>query len=311
VVESRQSGAPDTLPDTHVTLALEPLPHRRRRAILPRQILPTAAGDEDIEDALDGPLVVSAWSACVGGRWEEWLNEGPLPIGEMNLAHAGRLCHLSSVLESPLVKTALSSNQNGLAMVQEITKAIQAYYQANSPNALSDPAFRFAATMVLARVQDGKLFVTQVGDTSFRINGQDEYKNDKEIDSINSGLRKDYVNRTGDIAGGRQIIMPQLKTQYKLQNDAVHKLGYGALDGSTVPEKFIRLFQFPLPEVRTLEVVTDGYFGAFPNEPTVEAYEQLHQYIEKIDPHKIGEFASTKTSDDRTVLIANFGALKS
>jgi hypothetical protein len=30
------------------------------------------------------------------------LHEGPLPLGEMNPAHAGMLCHLSSVLVPPL-----------------------------------------------------------------------------------------------------------------------------------------------------------------------------------------------------------------
>lgn len=160
--------------------------------------------------------------------------------------------------------------------------------------------------MVTARIVGDKLIVTQIGDTSFRINGRDEYKNDKEVDAINASLRKKYIEETGDIPGGREHIMPRLKEQHKLQNNADDPLGYGFLDGSPVPTKFIRNFSFELSAIETLELVTDGYFGAFPPEPTIEAYETLHQHIESVDPYKIGPFASTKTSDDRTAVIATF-----
>lgn len=209
------------------------------------------------------------------------------------------------VAASIAVETALSSGLNGIELATAITNAMQFYYQQHCPQALDDPAYRFAATLVAARIQNDKLVITQIGDSSFRINGRKEYKNDKEIDQINSDLRKEYVNRTGDIPGGRTTILDSLKEQYKLQNNSVDKLGYGALDGSEVPEKFVKVFEFPLTDVGTVEIVSDGYYGAFPPEPTIEAYEELHRQIEEVDPHKVGQFASTKTSDDRTVLIAN------
>lgn len=80
-------------------------------------------------------------------------------------------------------------------------------------------------------------------------------------------------------------------------------MGYGVLDGSPVPEKFVRKFKFSLTHTHTIELVSDGYFSVFPAEATIDACEKLHDHIEEVDPHKIGEFASTKTTDDRTVII--------
>jgi len=205
-----------------------------------------------------------------------------------------------------VVEEALSTNLNGQELVDAVTERFRQYYQQYAPEAVVDPTRRFAATMVVARIVGLELVVTQVGDSSFRINGVDEFTNDKQIDKINSGLRAGYIKRTGDVPGGRKHILPRLQKQYKLQNNPDDELGYGAIDGSSVPAKFVKTFSFPLTDVRTLEVVTDGYFGAFPREVSIEAYEKLYEHIQQVDPHKIGEFASTKPDDDRTVLIAKF-----
>ena len=205
-----------------------------------------------------------------------------------------------------VVETALASRLSGKDFVDAVTEEIRQYYTQHAPQALEDSACRFTAAAVVAHIVGDELMITQVGDTSFRINSREEYKNDKEIDTIHADMRRKYIEETGDIPGGRDHIMPRLKVQHKLQNNGQDALGYGALDGSPVPEKFIRTFSFPLKEVHTLELVTDGYFGAFPVETTIDAYEKLHAHIEIIDPHKVGEFASTKTSDDRTVLIVSF-----
>jgi hypothetical protein len=207
------------------------------------------------------------------------------------------------------VQTALASDLNGQELVDAITAAMREYYAQHAPIALENSAYRFAATLVVARVVDAQLVITQIGDTVFRINGQNEYTSDKEVDRINANLRREYIEKTGDIPGGRAHILPRLQEQHKLQNNDEDALGYGALDGSPVPAKFVKTFSFPLSEVHTLEIATDGYFGAFPDSATIEAYEELHRHIEATDPHKIGEFVSTKTADDRTVLIAEFTPL--
>src|SRR5262249_37941373 len=74
------------------------------RAIFTWQILPPAARDEHIEDAFDGPAVVGARPPGPRRRWEQRLDEGPLPIGEMNSGHVAMLYHLASVSASPLVE---------------------------------------------------------------------------------------------------------------------------------------------------------------------------------------------------------------
>jgi hypothetical protein len=82
--------------------AFEPSPCRGWRAILAWEVLPATAGEKDVENAFDGAAVVGAWSARPCWRRKEGPDERPLPVSEMNPAHAGRLVHLGSVLEPPL-----------------------------------------------------------------------------------------------------------------------------------------------------------------------------------------------------------------
>lgn len=251
--------------------------------------------NEDVFGSNTDTLVLADGATDKAGiRYEEDTQTGAYKTG-------------GEVAANIVVQTALATDLNGKDLANAITEEIKRYYTKHAPQALEDSAYRFASMMAVARIVGYELVITQIGDVAFRINGKDEYKNDKEIDLINANLRKEYVAKTGDIPGGREHILPRLKEQHKLQNNGEDTLGYGTLDGSPVPEKFIRTFSFPLAEVHILELVTDGYFGAFPAEATIEAYEELHVHIETVDPHKIGDFPSTKTSDDRTVLIAKFG----
>jgi hypothetical protein len=100
-VERREGGPPDALPHALVSPVCKSPPHDGRRAVRTWQVLPATAGDEDVEDTVDGATVVGARSSGACGRWEERLDEGPLPVGEMNPAHAGMLSHLASVSEPP------------------------------------------------------------------------------------------------------------------------------------------------------------------------------------------------------------------
>jgi hypothetical protein len=160
--------------------------------------------------------------------------------------------------------------------------------------------------MVVVCAIAGRLIITQVGDSSFRINGDTVFKNDKNIDFLTANARKEYIRLTGDIAGSRNFIMPLLKTQHIYQNNPDSPLGYGSIDGTPVPSKFIRTYSFDRNEVRTLELVSDGYYGAFPEEISIGAYETLYKHIQQIDPNKCKKFASTKMNDDRTVAVVQF-----
>ncbi len=203
-----------------------------------------------------------------------------------------------------VVETSLNSELYGEALAYEVGDALRALYEKINPSALSDSAYRFAATMVVAQLRDDQLIITQVGDSSFRINGRDVYTNNRSIDTLTANARKEYIEATGDIAGSRDFIMPLLKAQHVHQNNNDSTLGFGVIDGSPVPAKFIKTYTFEHRDVTTLEIVSDGYYGAFPSEVSIDAYEALRETIEETDPNKCGEFASTKLNDDRTVIIA-------
>lgn len=188
---------------------------------------------------------------------------------------------------------------------------------------LSDtPEARPSCVFVLAQILEDMVKITQLGDVSLRINGEGLYTNPKEIDVKNSTLRQEVIenlkrddpNISVDdlLKKGREAIIPMLKRQVaEFQNNPDHPLGYGALDGRKVPEKFVRTFVFQRDEVKTLEIITDGYFKEA-EEPTITSWENAFDEVEGIDPHKIGEYPSTKGStrdsytDDRTVVILNF-----
>lgn len=208
------------------------------------------------------------------------------------------------IVSKLIVDAVLASNLNGRELVDYLTGVIRGYYKRYNPEALVNSELRFAGTLVAARIVGNELVVTQVGDSIFRINGIDVYKNEKLIDEEMALMRRRYIERTGDIEGGRDIILPYLKKQHKLQNNSRDERGYGVIDGAKVPTKFIRNYNFPLENVVGIELISDGYFGVFPETVNIADYENLHLEIEKVDPYKIKDYSSTKVNDDRTVVIA-------
>jgi hypothetical protein len=58
---------------------------------------------------VQGAVVVGAWTPNVSRRWEEGVDEVPLPISKVNPGHAARLIHPTSVSEPPVVPSAQSS----------------------------------------------------------------------------------------------------------------------------------------------------------------------------------------------------------
>jgi hypothetical protein len=96
--------------------------------------------------------------------------------------------------------------------------------------------------------------------------------------------------------------------QGEYQNTTRSPLGYAVLDGSDVPMELVRVEDRPRASVQTVELFTDGYFelGATPD---VAAWEAAFAEVERVDPEKIGRYASVKGStpgtwtDDRTVVI--------
>ena len=184
------------------------------------------------------------------------------------------------------------------------------------------PVNRPGAVLVCARVVGDQLIVTQVGDTSFRINGKEEYVTVDEIDKVSATKRikamKDAKEQNPQISDdellklGRAAIITELESQTEnYQNNPDDPLGYGAIDGRPVPKKFIRVFNFNMQEIASLEIFSDGYFK-LAKEPRIDSWEEAFREVEMEDPLKIGTYPSTKGSsahsytDDRTILIANF-----
>lgn len=87
-------------------------------------------------------------------------------------------------------------------------------------------------------------------------------------------------------------------------------LGSACLDGFEVPDGLIIERELPGGSFAVVELFSDGYFGTPPAGAVgVAAWEAHLSEVERIDPHKVGPYASTKGSspgrytDDRSVLV--------
>ncbi len=96
-------------------------------------------------------------------------------------------------------------------------------------------------------------------------------------------------------------------SQFPHQNSDASPLGYSCIDGFAIPPRHITIERLPPGETRTVELFTDGYFS-HPDRFGVAAWEAEADEVERIDPLKIGPYASVKGSlppvrtDDRTYL---------
>nr|WP_314257432.1 hypothetical protein [uncultured Devosia sp.] len=95
--------------------------------------------------------------------------------------------------------------------------------------------------------------------------------------------------------------------QGNFQNVTEPVLGYGGIDGFSVPNRYIETRSYPLVEVETIELFSDGYFK--PGDGFgVASWEAAFQEVEAEDFHKIGRYMSTKgttstqLTDDRSYL---------
>lgn len=222
-----------------------------------------------------------------------------------------------AIIASLASTIALESKANGRKLVDEVTKAIRGFYTESLTEALTDPRAAPATTMAVARIVevDGapQLVVTQVGDTGFRINGSNIYTNKRRMDEIDAANRaaeirrliSEGVSEQEAVRSGRSHIEPSLDNQYKLWNNSDHPLGFGYINGHYVPDIFINVYQFPLEEVKTLEIFSDGY-ALLGDEPDIQSWEAAHERVEELDPFRYKQFPETKPNDDRTVAIIKF-----
>jgi serine/threonine protein phosphatase PrpC len=85
--------------------------------------------------------------------------------------------------------------------------------------------------------------------------------------------------------------------QGNFQNVTEPVLGYGGIDGFAVPGRFIETRSYPLADIETIELFSDGYFK--PGEGFgVASWEAAFQEVEAEDFHKIRRYMSTKGTTD-------------
>ena len=205
-----------------------------------------------------------------------------------------------------VVKEALRSTLTGVGLISFLNKKVHKLYEdLGITNDTRDPKYRFACYLVVVRVLADKLVVTCLGDSGFRVNGKKTHKEAEQIDTYNSEKRAKYIKKTGDIAGSREYIMPLLLKQYAYQNNPRHRFGYGVIDGTATPAKFVKVFKYPKNKVKKIELFTDGYI-VVPRGATIKDWEGAFKKVEREDPDKWKKYKSTKSRDDRTIAIIKF-----
>lgn len=135
--------------------------------------------------------------------------------------------------------------------------------------------------------------VIRVGDSHASINGQ-VHKGAKRIDDLLSEIRSVFSQtyapgRPGEDPG-RELILPALRQQFRLQNnDALQDYGYGCIDGTEVPARFVETWD--VPEGSEVVLCSDGYPTAAPS--LAEAERGLREAL-AADPDCVGILKSTK-----------------
>lgn len=210
------------------------------------------------------------------------------------------------IISRLVVRESLRCKLNGEKLVVYLNKKVMEIYEKMKMlDQIKIPKNRFSCGFILGRIINNKLVITYLGDLGFRINNSYVYKEKKLVDIKNSEIRSKYIKETNDISGSRKYIIPFILNQFKYQNNKNHRLGYGVIDGTKTPYKFIKVFNYNVANIKTLEIFTDGYFS-LAEKPLISSWENSFKKVKKEDPNKWIKYKSTKSKDDRTVLIVKF-----
>lgn len=211
---------------------------------------------------------------------------------------------------------------NGPALVAVMTDRLNEALDEIGATAMisQTPEARPAALFTVARIHKGKLIVTAVGDVHCRINGQvvhddrilsEDLMIEKRVAAMKDALSKQPNLSEEELRDiGRAAIEDDLKNQVKNYfNVSDDKLGLGIINGTEVPEKFVKTYEFNAVDVHTLEIFSDGYCE-IPQEAEITSWEETFMTSEKDDPLRWEKYPAVKCSspdqfsDDRTILIA-------
>jgi glycerophosphoryl diester phosphodiesterase len=143
--------------------------------------------------------------------------------------------------------------------------------------------------------------IWRVGDSSFRINGND-YRGGKVIDDIIcearasvllEAIRLGYtVEELLENDFGRDAIMPIAREQYRLANNLEHPLGYPVFDGNFIPKE-LREPIISVPHGAHVVIYSDGF--DFPGDTLSEMLES-QQTSYAADPLRIGRDGSSPST---------------
>jgi hypothetical protein len=210
------------------------------------------------------------------------------------------------IISRLVVDETLGCSLNGVELVSHLNqKLAQVYEDLGIMNDVLEPKYRFTCFFVAVRIVGTNFLITYLGDTALRINGDKVYRDPKQIDFEVAQERARYIEETGDIAGSREHIMPLLLAQFTYQNNPEAPLGYGAIDGFSTPDKFVKTLEIPREQIQLIELFSDGY-PAIPSGSTIEDWENAFKEAEREDPDRWKKYQSTKPKDDRTVAIVRF-----
>ncbi len=201
-----------------------------------------------------------------------------------------------------VIHTCETSTQIGYKLVNAANQALKKFYFSTGID--QSTAFnRIAASLLCVRKVEENLVITQVNNTGFRVNASTLYLPETLCDKLHSSARSDYIKTTKDIKGSRDYILPLLERQLLYyQNNSSHPLGYGVIDGTKTPKKFIGVYTIPISEINTLELFTDGY-PLIPKGSSINNWEEAFEEVQANDPDRYLKYPSTKSSDDRTLII--------
>ena len=214
-----------------------------------------------------------------------------------------------------IVNRALETELVGQVVVEDLNHHVaQLYKELDITKDITDSKYRFASTFILVHIDGDSLCVTSVGDSGFRVNGNEVHQHFKKVDEINAEERAKFFrerNLAADVSESlqreaREHIMPLLVAQFAYQNNDIEELGYGAIDGTTTPKKFIQEFTFLRKEVETIELFTDGYPVIPTSGVSVTCWEDAYATANAEDPFRHKKYKSTKSKDDRTIAIIHF-----
>jgi hypothetical protein len=194
-----------------------------------------------------------------------------------------------------VLATAVESLQAGVspaAAVRHFTTVLGAAIdEACGP---SEPNERPSASIVMLDTSAG--LVWRVGDCPFRIDA-DTWNTPKRIDRVTSNFRAAFLAATAGgyrddpscTDPGREAILPLLRAQGNLAN-VLGEFGYGVLNGTPVPPRFIEVVQLPEAACEVV-LASDGYPSLPPT--LAEAEAELARLL-VLDPSCVGPLRSTK-----------------